>query len=178
MVHQAFLWISGGTRGPEEHLEGILRLMRTAQEEYPVILILALVVPAFAEELFFRGYLFAALRFRCGPVATILISSVLFGFFHVVTESFDRFLPSTLLGLILGGVAWWTGSVIPGMLLHAAHNVMLFMVGGGGLAGAESVPWTWQLAGLGGTAVGVVLICLGGWRAQRVGESAITADSP
>jgi sodium transport system permease protein len=36
--------------------------------------------------------------------------------------------PSTLLGLVLGGLCWKTGSVFPGMALHACHNAILVLV--------------------------------------------------
>jgi hypothetical protein len=46
---------------------------------------------------------------------------LLFGLFHVVIgspASPERFLPSVFMGLLLGWLAWRSGSVLPGMLLH------------------------------------------------------------
>ncbi|MBW3540928.1 MAG: ABC transporter permease subunit [Planctomycetes bacterium] len=89
------------------------------------------VVPAVAEELFFRGYLFAALRRKMSGWRTVIVTALLFGLFHVVVRdklAFERFLPSTLLGLVLGGLALRSGSVVPGMLLHASHNGILLAI--------------------------------------------------
>ncbi|MGI9472511.1 MAG: CPBP family glutamic-type intramembrane protease, partial [Rubripirellula sp.] len=40
----------------------------------------------------------------------------------------ERFIPSTLMGLIIGWVAYRTGSVIPGIVIHFVHNGLLNMV--------------------------------------------------
>src|SRR5207245_2945170 len=77
-----------------------------------------------AEEVFFRGFLFSALRAHTGQRTTILASAFLFGLFHFVSSA-DRLLPSTLMGLLLGWVCWQTRSIWPGMLLHASFNVAL-----------------------------------------------------
>jgi sodium transport system permease protein len=105
-----------------------------------------------AEELFFRGYVFSALRARAGQVATIGMSALLFALFHFVTQ-FDRLVPSLLMGLLLGWVCWQTRSVLPGMVLHGSYNA-LWMV----LAYEErlprstpmvhEVPLWWQIAAL------------------------------
>jgi ABC-2 type transport system permease protein/sodium transport system permease protein len=84
-----------------------------------------------AEEVFFRGYLFSAVRGRTNATNTVLITALLFGLFHLVgLEGFslERGLSSTLMGLLLGWVAWRTGSVWPGMLLHGCHNALLILL--------------------------------------------------
>jgi sodium transport system permease protein len=89
-----------------------------------IVLVLA-VLPAVLEELFFRGYLFSALLGAMRPWPAILASAALFGAFHLVLASLlavERFLPSILLGIVLGWISWKTRSVWPGMLLHALHN--------------------------------------------------------
>ena len=40
----------------------------------------------------------------------------------------ERFIPSTLMGLILGWIAYRTGSVLPGMVVHFVHNALLMLV--------------------------------------------------
>ena len=98
----------------------------------PAVVILSLaVIPAVFEELFFRGFLFGALRGRFRPAATIVLSAVLFGVFHVVVRDMlavERLLPSTALGLALGWLRSRSGSVLPGMLLHACHNASLLLL--------------------------------------------------
>jgi ABC-2 type transport system permease protein/sodium transport system permease protein len=89
------------------------------------------VAPAVVEELCFRGYLFSSLLKVLSPARTVLLTSILFGLFHVLTGNallIERLVPSTLLGLILGWIAWRTGSVFPGMVMHLVHNGLLELV--------------------------------------------------
>jgi ABC-2 type transport system permease protein/sodium transport system permease protein len=107
-----------------------------------IVLVVAL-VPAVLEELFFRGYLFSALdtnpkRQRgdtdtqtTRPWAVIVGTAALFAFFHVIVGGMlavERLPPSFLLGLVLGWMCWQTGSVIPGIILHALHNSLLVLL--------------------------------------------------
>lgn len=127
------------------------------------LLLLSTIVAAVTEELFFRGYLFAALRARSGPLVTIGASAVLFGVAHVFLGGplgIERLLPSTLLGLVLGLVAWVSGSVVPGMLLHVCHNTVLVLLLLGGLS-SDAVPLTWVAAGAAGAAMGLGLLAVG-----------------
>ncbi|MFN5392941.1 MAG: ABC transporter permease subunit/CPBP intramembrane protease [Planctomycetota bacterium] len=100
-----------------------------AQIPFWIILVTSAIVPAFAEEYFFRGYVLSAFRNRVSSLRAILYSALIFGLFHVITGSMlslERFFPSTLLGLFLGFVAIRTGSLWPGVLLHAIHNGLVF----------------------------------------------------
>jgi ABC-2 type transport system permease protein/sodium transport system permease protein len=89
------------------------------------------VIPAVCEELFFRGYLQTAFRAEMSGPLAVLLSSMLFGLFHVVVRDalfFERFAPTCFLGVILGVVCLKTGSIWPGMLLHVLHNGLLLTV--------------------------------------------------
>jgi len=89
------------------------------------------VVPAVCEELFFRGFLFRAFRTTLSPWGTILLTATLFGLFHVLVRDallFERFIPTALMGVVLGWVAHRTGSTLPGMLLHVTHNGGLLLL--------------------------------------------------
>jgi ABC-2 type transport system permease protein/sodium transport system permease protein len=122
------------------------------------------------EELFFRGYLFSALRSAGGGAAAVGVSALLFGLFHLVADGFavDRWLISTLLGLVLGWLCLRSGSVLPGMLLHACHNGVLaalpYYQRDLGLTEAEVaaglLPVPWLLAAAAGVAVGLGLLVL------------------
>jgi ABC-2 type transport system permease protein/sodium transport system permease protein len=86
-------------------------------------------VPAFAEEYFFRGYVLSSFRGRVSRSRAVVFSGLIFGLFHVVSGShltLERFMPTVLLGLFLGWVAIRTGSLWPGVFLHAIHNGLLF----------------------------------------------------
>lgn len=89
------------------------------------------IAPAACEEFFFRGFLQNSIRQRTSAALSILSAGVLFGLFHVIVKDallFERLLPSTLMGIVLGIVYERSGSVFPGMLLHVVHNGFLVTV--------------------------------------------------
>jgi len=138
------------------------------------ILLSLAVIPALFEELFFRGYLFSALRSRLKPWPTILISALLFGAFHLVVRdslAIERLLPTTLLGVVLGWVCVRTGSVLPGIVLHCIHNSLLLMVAyyeeqlkdlGIGTTFDSHLPAVWLIGAALVAGVGLMLIALAG----------------
>ena len=91
------------------------------------VLFIAL-VPAFVEELFFRGYLQRRLLARWSPAAAIPVVAILFAAFHGTPVWALSVLP---LGLALGILAWRTGSLWPGIVCHAFVNgsINLWRVG-------------------------------------------------
>ena len=122
------------------------------------------IVPAILEEFFFRGLLFRALKAHAGAAVTIGVSGVLFGVTHVFlggTLGLERLVPTTILGLILGAVCWYTGSIWPSMILHVCHNAILIGVN------PDVIPWQWLVAGISGTTLGVMLV----WQGGRAEES-------
>jgi len=84
------------------------------------------VLPAICEELAFRGILLSGLRRRLPPVALVVGIGVIFGLFHVTLY---RIAPTAALGMILTVIAIMTGSVFPGMLLHAGNNALGVLAG-------------------------------------------------
>ncbi len=113
--------------GPE-HLQKLKEMQQSFRSVSPVFLLIAqALVPAVCEELFFRGYLFSALRAHTDRTTTIVGSALAFGLFHVFF-AVDRAVPSFALGLVLGWVCWRTRSVIPGMVIHACHNAVLVVL--------------------------------------------------
>jgi ABC-2 type transport system permease protein/sodium transport system permease protein len=97
------------------------------QSSLPLQLVCLALVPAIAEELFFRGFLMNGLLTRSrGRTAPLLISSSVFAAAHLIPDlALERFPGTMLLGLLLGIVRLHSGSVIPGMLLHVANNGLL-----------------------------------------------------
>jgi len=77
--------------------------------------------PAFCEELLFRGYMQTRLTRSLGPVAGILICSILFAAFHMDLVHTAAVLP---LGLYLGWITWQSGSLFPAMLGHFINNTL------------------------------------------------------
>jgi membrane protease YdiL (CAAX protease family)/ABC-type multidrug transport system permease subunit len=121
------------------------------------LLCLAL-IPAATEEFFFRGFVQNSLQRKLAPWTAVVASAVLFGMFHVIVRDalfIERFIPSTLMGLVLGTVFQRSGSVLPGMLLHVVHNGLLISIGhfesqlkalGIGTAEREHLPISWLIA--------------------------------
>jgi ABC-2 type transport system permease protein/sodium transport system permease protein len=177
-------WTTLDTEKSEKVLGPLLRMRRSL----PLWLTVgSVVIQAVFEELFFRGYLFSALRAAGGARTTILTSAVLFGLFHVLATplfALDRLLPSTLLGVVLGWVCWQGRSVLPAMLLHACHNTVLEVFNyyqraasgprGGGVPG--TVPAAWLLPAAVGVAAGVALLAWGRWRRRPLAVA--TAEGP
>lgn len=141
------------------------------------------VAPAVFEELFFRGYLFSAFRRSSSRGTTIVVTAVLFGLFHVLLNgalSIERFVPSTFMGLLLGWLCYQSGSVVPGMLLHACHNGLLLMIAyykdelqelGWGVAETTHLPAALVVASVLCVVLGIALAGLLGRRPASVGET-------
>jgi ABC-type Na+ efflux pump permease subunit/membrane protease YdiL (CAAX protease family) len=139
------------------------------------------VVPAVCEEWFFRGFLLSSLRARSPAWLAVLVTAALFGAFHVVVRDgllFERFVPTTFLGLILGAVCVRTGSLWPGILVHVLHNGLLLTLSdyqkrlselGWGGGEREHLPWTWLAIAAGATVVGAAFVWLG--RRKTNGEN-------
>jgi len=98
--------------------------MISAAPLWSVILTLA-VVPAICEELAFRGFIFAGLLQQRGTLRAIIVSALFFGLSHGVLQ---QTIGATLMGLILGVVAWRTGGVLGCIVLHMTHNTLTMIV--------------------------------------------------
>lgn len=88
---------------------------------FPLALAIVALVAPIVEEIFFRGFLYGGLRGRIGVVGAMLASSVFFTALHFTLE---LFLPIFVLGLFLAWLYEYTGSLYPGILLHAANNAL------------------------------------------------------
>ncbi len=80
------------------------------------------VLPAVCEELAFRGFILTGLRRRFRTGTAIVISSFLFAVAHM---NVFQFLPTFVLGLVLGVLAVRGGSILPGIAYHLMHNGLL-----------------------------------------------------
>ncbi|MDA1036196.1 MAG: CPBP family intramembrane metalloprotease, partial [Chloroflexi bacterium] len=81
------------------------------------------VMGPFAEETFFRGFLFAGLLSRFGTAGSVVISSTVFALAHVDVALFG---PAFLSGSVFAVVYWRTGSIWPALLAHTAQNAIAF----------------------------------------------------
>ena len=110
-----------------------VKIMMEEMRSFSLVAVLCAlaIIPAVFEEFFFRGFLLGAIRSQSGAIRAVLISAACFGLFHIVTGgvlTLERLLPSTFLGIVLGWVCVRSGSVFPGMVLHACHNGVLLTI--------------------------------------------------
>ncbi len=87
----------------------------------PVQILLIVVAAAIAEEICFRGMLFGGLRERLPRWAAALIAATVFGLLHAFT-GITAVPPLIVLGFIFCLLYEKTGSIVPGMMLHALNN--------------------------------------------------------
>ena len=128
------------------------------------------IAPAVCEEFFFRGFLQNSIRRRTSAPLAILSAGVLFGLFHVIVKDallFERLLPSTLMGIVLGILFERSSSVLPGMLLHVLHNGFLVTVSeyeaeltarGIGISEHQHLPMLWLVCAAVPVSIAVVLL--------------------
>ena len=133
--------------------------------------LLVAVLPAVCEELFFRGWLLSAFAGerprRRRAVVAVLLQAAAFAAFHLLPER----MPQTfILGIALGWMTLTTGSLLPAMAAHLAHNsvplVFLNLAAEGQgerlVAGDTSSLAGWLvLAAAAATVVGVALVFAG-----------------
>jgi len=128
---------------------------------WSVVLALS-VFPAIGEEFVFRGAILRILSQVMKPRSAILLQALLFGIFHT---SVFRLLPTTLLGVVLGGLALRTRSLVPSIVAHALNNGIVLYLAYAQPATLEGLshPSPWPLAGLALMALAWLLLP----RAQR-----------
>jgi membrane protease YdiL (CAAX protease family) len=83
-------------------------------------------MPALCEEMFFRGFVQNTLhRYLSNVHWTIFISALIFSAFHL---QFVSFLPRVFLGIVMGYLFYWSGSLWLSVLAHFANNAMAVCV--------------------------------------------------
>ena len=101
-----------------------------------VILIVVLTISGpLQEEFLFRGYIFRALRNRQGVWPAAITAGVLFAATHIGWIPIAFMVPIVLFGAGLCLLYHWTGSLYPGIALHALNNSIPL---------AAALHWTWQ----------------------------------
>lgn len=91
-----------------------------------ISIIILMIVPAFTEEVFFRGLILYGLNKNYKPAAAILISSLLFGFIHLNPW---QFLSGFLIGIYLSWLCIKSGSIFLCMFVHFLNNgIYLFII--------------------------------------------------
>jgi membrane protease YdiL (CAAX protease family) len=116
----------------------VLTRLDTQGIGFLLTLFVGAVIAPVAEEIFFRGFLYGGLRRRIGILGAMLVSSVFFTALHL---SLELFVPIFVLGLFLAWLYEYTGSLYPGILLHASNNaislILFFLLQSSGLLPAS-----------------------------------------
>lgn len=118
LLAEWILWLYPPTAGMQSQLD----LMKEAFATIPnwwVLLLLMAVLPAFCEEIAFRGFVLSGLRHVGHKWWAIGLSAVAFGMVHSI---FQQQIGAAVVGLVLGYLAVQTGSLLLCMLFHAIYN--------------------------------------------------------
>ena len=93
-----------------------------------VVIVVSAISAGICEETGFRGYMQQPIERRHGAVVAILVSSVLFTLVHLTKGwALAGMVPIVLgAGVLLGMIAWASGSLVPGMIGHAVMDTGLF----------------------------------------------------
>ncbi len=116
------LWLYPPTAGMESQVNLIDQALSTAPNWWVLLLLMA-VLPAFCEEIAFRGFVLSGLRHVGHKWWAIGLSAVAFGMVHSI---FQQQIGAALVGLVLGYLAVQTGSLLLCMLFHAIYNGLAF----------------------------------------------------
>jgi hypothetical protein len=125
---------------------GLSELFKIAPEENPLLNVFSIegrpfllvyfvlcicFIGPIIEEIFFRGFLYPALRNKLGASLSILISSIVFSLLHM---TFVGFLPIFFLGVMLAYIYERSGSLLSSITIHIIHNasitIFLFTIKG------------------------------------------------
>lgn len=101
------------------------------------VTILVCVVAPIAEEFFFRGYFFGALRNWRGVWPAAIITGLVFGAIHIGSSDIAFTVPLAFFGFVLCLLYDRTGSLYPCIALHALNNSIALGV---------TQDWDWQIA--------------------------------
>ena len=101
----------------------------TSETPFLIRIVTLALIPAVCEELFFRGFLINTLQKNTRSwLRPMLISTFVFAAFHVIVDpsmTLARFPATFLLGLVLCGIRLSSGSIFPGIVMHALSNGLL-----------------------------------------------------
>ncbi len=97
-------------------------------EKHPAVLfymsVFAGLLGPLVEEVFFRGFLYGALRKKMGIISGVVISALLFALLHANLASF---FPILALGVLLAYLYEKTGSLTASITVHMAHNTLMLI---------------------------------------------------
>ena len=116
----------------------------TSAWEFVVALFVTALLPAVVEEIFYRGVILNGLK-RLGKWTAILISAAAFSLMHGNLYQ----LPYTFgLGVLLGYIAFETGSLLPTILIHFLSNAQVLIFSFFKIGGDAPLTMSWAYFGI------------------------------
>ena len=110
---------------PVELLEQLeLTFQTTYAVDFITLFLIGTAGAGICEEVLFRGFFQKILEKRMHIIAAIIFPAVLFGIIHVLPWLIFQI---TILGVVLGLIAWRTDSVYPTILIHAVNNAIAIL---------------------------------------------------
>ena len=137
-----------GLHPKEDDLPEQLGVNDSAVALIVVALLVAVIAPV-AEEFFFRGFFFGALRNWKGTWPAALITGLVFGGIHAGSSDPAYLVPLAGFGLALCLLYAKTGSLYPCIGLHCANNSVAFGV---------TQDWSWQIPALFAVSMGLLTL--------------------
>jgi len=116
--------LTGNDRPPPQGIVRALAQSSGAGIQFLAVLVIGLVAPL-AEEIVFRGVTYRGLRRRLAFIPAAALSAFLFSLAHV---DLQHALQLFAIGVILAWTTERSGSILPGMILHAGVNLMSLLV--------------------------------------------------
>lgn len=111
--------------GFEAYLKNMSNMLQAGRQQTGFIglAVLFALLPAFCEEVLFRGVMQQSLlRHGFNRTGSVVAVGILFGLFHLDPY---RLLPTALLGMMMGAVASVTGSVWSAVVYHLINNTVV-----------------------------------------------------
>lgn len=92
---------------------------KDASYNYFSVLCITLFIPIF-EEILFRGMILNDIRSKINIIAAVIIQGILFGVYHM---NMVQGIYAAFLGIILGFIYIWSGSIISTIIAHITFNI-------------------------------------------------------
>lgn len=102
----------------EQQLEFIANFL-SGENSLLFLLINIALVPALCEEALFRGLIYKFIKSEKGIITGLLVSGILFGFFHI---RLTQVVPLATIGVFLAWLVYKSGSIYPAIVAHFVNN--------------------------------------------------------
>ena len=119
---ETFQTFESWAKQKEEYLQRLTDFLTTFPSvlDFIVAFIIIALLPAFGEELFFRGLMQPLIRLKIGNAhAAIWITALIFSAFHF---QFYGLMPRLFLGALFGYLYYWSGNLLMPVLGHFINN--------------------------------------------------------